>query len=417
MEELIVVRDLSKKFCRDLKTSLWYGVKDLSAEFFGGRIHTNQLRPKEFWAVKDVNFELKRGECLGLIGANGAGKSTLLKMLNGLIKPDTGYIEMKGRVMALIELGAGFNPILTGRENIYNNGAVLGIKKREVDKLLAEIVEFSELEEFIDTPVQYYSSGMKVRLGFSVAVHMKPDVLILDEVLAVGDGGFRMKSFNKINEIIRDAAVIFVSHSMPQVAAITNRVLLLGRGKVEHYGDDIALGIEKYFDHFQGDNPKIEFNEFAEVVDCTILSTLPVLNGETHPVIDYCDNLKVQLALKIDSSINEFHVKLQITDKELKIVGIYDSHHFQGPIQNNQNVCELEVDIPNCIFTNGEYALTIFIQEYDNTNDNKNIRILATYRYWRSFKVRSTKGLGYVPSVVYLPGSTAVKVSHINITN
>src|SRR5690606_40901181 len=135
-------------------------------------------------------------------------------MLNGLIKPDKGRIEMYGRIGALIELGSGFNPILTGRENIYNNGSVLGLNKKEIDGLLEEIIDFSEMEKFIDTPVQYYSSGMKVRLGFSVAVHTDQDVLIVDEVLAVGDAGFRAKSFNKMKEIMKQAAVIFVSHAM-----------------------------------------------------------------------------------------------------------------------------------------------------------------------------------------------------------
>ena len=188
-EVLVKVEGVSKKFCRDLKRSLWYGMKDISSELFG--IHQNgQLRKNEFWAVNDVNFELKRGECLGLIGHNGAGKSTLLKMLNGLIKPDKGTITMQGRIGALIELGAGFNPILTGRENIYNNGAVLGFSKKEIDEKFDAIVDFAEIDEFIDTPVQNYSSGMKVRLGFAVAAQMEPDVLIIDEVLAVGDIGF-----------------------------------------------------------------------------------------------------------------------------------------------------------------------------------------------------------------------------------
>ena len=187
---LVKVEGVSKKFCRNLKRSLWYGVKDISSELFGST-KNSQLRPKEFWAVDDVSFELKRGECLGLIGHNGAGKSTLLKMLNGLIKPDKGKITMKGRIGALIELGAGFNPILTGRENIYNNGAVLGFSKKEIDAKFDAIIEFAEIDDFIDTPVQNYSSGMKVRLGFAVAAQMEPDVLIIDEVLAVGDVGFR----------------------------------------------------------------------------------------------------------------------------------------------------------------------------------------------------------------------------------
>lgn len=160
---LVRVDGVSKKFCKSLKRSLIYGAKDVWTELSGGGKH-DELREGEFWAVKDISFELKRGECLGLIGHNGAGKSTLLKMLNGLIKPDQGCIEMRGRIGALIELGAGFNPILTGRENIYNKGAVLGFTKKEIDAKYDAIVDFAEIEEFIDMPVQNYSSGMKVRL-------------------------------------------------------------------------------------------------------------------------------------------------------------------------------------------------------------------------------------------------------------
>ena len=182
---LVKVGGLSKKFCKDLKTSLWYGIKDLCSGISGNK-NTRELRDKEFWALKDINFELRRGECLGLIGHNGAGKSTLLKILNGLINPDAGKVTIKGRVGALIELGAGFNPILSGRENIYNNGAILGFTRKEIDDKVEEIIDFSEIREFIDMPVQNYSSGMKIRLGFAVAAQMEPDVLIIDEVLSVG---------------------------------------------------------------------------------------------------------------------------------------------------------------------------------------------------------------------------------------
>jgi lipopolysaccharide transport system ATP-binding protein len=235
---LVQVEQVSKKFCRSLKKSLWYGMKDLGNELIGGNgAGRDELRPEEFWAVNDVSFELKRGECLGLIGRNGAGKTTLLKMLNGLIKPDKGRIEMKGRVGALIALGAGFNPILTGRENVYVAGAILGLKVKEIDDKYNSIVTFSELEEFMDTPVQSYSSGMQVRLGFAVAAQMEPDILLLDEVLAVGDAQFQIKCINVIRTLQeRGVGIILVSHNMVNILRYSNAGLYLENGKIKSLG-------------------------------------------------------------------------------------------------------------------------------------------------------------------------------------
>lgn len=246
-DTLIKVESVSKKFCRSLKKSLWYGMQDLGREITG-RCHGGDgaLRPEEFWAVKDVSFELKRGECLGLIGPNGAGKSTLLKMLNGLIKPDQGRIEMRGRIGALIELGAGFNPILSGRENIYVNGSVLGFTTKEIDQKLDEIIDFAELGEFIDTPVQSYSSGMKVRLGFAIAAQMEPDVLLIDEVLAVGDVGFRMKCYDTLLRLVSNGtSIIVVSHDVSQLSRVSQRTLVLNRGS-NVFDGLLAVGIGKY---------------------------------------------------------------------------------------------------------------------------------------------------------------------------
>ena len=240
---LVEVRHVSKKFCRDLKRSLWYGIKDVLNEMnpwqkaVGVTAQNGlDLRLGEFWAVHDVSFQLRRGECLGLIGHNGAGKTTLLKILNGLIKPDSGSITMRGRVGALIALGAGFNPILTGRENIYINAAILGLTKKEIDAQIDSIIDFAEIREFIDSPVQSYSSGMQVRLGFAVATAMKPDVLILDEVLAVGDAAFRAKCFKRIGSIARDCAIIFVSHDQSQMARICTQAMLMASGRSLYYG-------------------------------------------------------------------------------------------------------------------------------------------------------------------------------------
>ncbi len=237
-EVLLSVDGVAKKFCRDLRRSLWYGVRDISSELLGRNSRSQNLRPKEFWALHDISFELKRGESLGLMGPNGAGKSTLLKLLNGLIKPDQGQITVYGRMGALIELGAGFNPILTGRENIYVNAAVLGIPKRKVDRMMDSIIGFAELEEFIDTPVQSYSSGMRVRLGFAVAAQMKPDILIVDEVLAVGDSYFRRKCIDYMRELFQsgDTAVILVSHNLRNIEQVCDRAIYLEHGRVVTQG-------------------------------------------------------------------------------------------------------------------------------------------------------------------------------------
>ena len=197
---VIAVQHLSKKFCRSLKRSIWYGLRDLGSEAVGRRGDHSVLRRGEFWALKDVSFDLYPGETLGLVGPNGAGKTTLLRVLTGLINPNEGRVTVRGRMQALIALGAGFSPVLSGRENIYVNASILGIARKEVDRRLGEIIEFSGIAEFIDSPVQNYSSGMAVRLGFAVAAHLEPDILLVDEVLAVGDEGFQVKCPNKIGE-------------------------------------------------------------------------------------------------------------------------------------------------------------------------------------------------------------------------
>jgi lipopolysaccharide transport system ATP-binding protein len=233
---LIRVEGVSKKFCRSLRRSLWYGVKDTTADLFGYDAPRHHLRRDEFWAVDDVSFELRRGECLGLVGRNGAGKTTLLKMLNGLIKPDRGRVEMRGRVGALIALGAGFNPILTGRENIYINGSVLGLSRKEIEAKVDDIIDFAEIGDFIDAPVQSYSSGMTVRLGFAVATALNPDVLLLDEVLAVGDASFRAKCTQRLGTLVENAAVIVVSHYAHQIQKLCNAALLMRNGKAVNRG-------------------------------------------------------------------------------------------------------------------------------------------------------------------------------------
>ncbi|MCH2203755.1 MAG: ABC transporter ATP-binding protein [Fuerstiella sp.] len=230
---LVHCDDVGKKFCRDLRTSLWYGLRDSAADLLRISRAQNTLRSGEFWANKHISFELKRGECLGLIGHNGAGKTTLLKMLNGLIKPDTGSITIRGRVGALIALGAGFNPVLTGRENVYINSAVLGRTRRETAAVFDDIVDFADIEDSIDAPVRTYSSGMQVRLGFAIASQLQPDVLLVDEVLAVGDNAFQKKCYDRVYEMkARGTSFIVVSHNPYQLERLCDRVATMAHGTI-----------------------------------------------------------------------------------------------------------------------------------------------------------------------------------------
>src|SRR5690606_16318695 len=298
-EVLVQVQHLSKKFCKDLKTSLWYGVKDLASGLSGNR-NDRQLRPKEFWAVKDISFELRRGECLGLIGHNGAGKSTLLKILNGLINPDAGKVTIKGKIGALIELGAGFNPILSGRENIYNNGAILGFTRKEINEKIEEIIDFAEIREFIDMPVQNYSSGMKVRLGFAVAAQMQPDVLIIDEVLAVGDLGFVLKCFKTIDTILPKTAIVFVSHSMPMVSRICSQIILMEKGVAKYNGPDVSKAIDLYYTRFTNNESNIIFTDGS--IELQAVEIIDPINIETGiPQLNWGDDLKIYFKFKLTS--------------------------------------------------------------------------------------------------------------------
>ncbi|MBF0382111.1 MAG: ABC transporter ATP-binding protein [Magnetococcales bacterium] len=230
-EPLIRVDGVAKKFCRHLKRSLLYGVQDVAREMLGKKRSEN-LRKEEFWAVDDVSFTVHRGEIMGLVGHNGSGKTTMLRLINGLIMPDRGSITIRGQVGALIQLGAGFSPILNGRENIHINAAVLGIAKSEINKKLDDIIEFADIGKFIDAPVRTYSSGMRARLGFAVAIHMNPDILLVDEVLAVGDLVFRNKAMDRMMAMANSGvAVVFVSHNLSQVDRLCSSAVLLNKGR------------------------------------------------------------------------------------------------------------------------------------------------------------------------------------------
>tara|TARA_R110002124_G_scaffold287089_1_gene470302 strand:+ start:79584 stop:80792 length:1209 start_codon:yes stop_codon:yes gene_type:complete len=393
-EVLVKVEGLSKKFCKDLKTSLWYGVKDLFSGITG-RHNDGKLRPKEFWAVKDISFELKRGECLGLIGHNGAGKSTLLKILNGLINPDEGKITIKGRVGALIELGAGFNPILSGRENIYNNGAILGFTKKEIDDKIEEIIDFSEIREFIDMPVQNYSSGMRVRLGFAVAAQMEPDVLIIDEVLAVGDLGFVLKCFKTIDKILPKTAIVFVSHSMPLVSRICTQIILLDNGRSISQGKDVATAIDKYYTRFANNESNIVYDDGTLGLDnVSILDTAD--SKSLIPILNWKGELKIHFKFSVKKAIEVPRFSIVIFDKEVRPVALLEHNDNNSNLEIRNNNLEFIVSHKNLQLSKGIYSINLVVARGVNNEPLLRINGIVTFQVihkdevWQPFLLEST---------------------------
>lgn len=238
MEEVIRVEGVSKKFCRNLKQSMVYGSMDVFRNMLGIPYQMDSLRKDEFWALDDVEFGLKQGEALGIIGQNGSGKTTLLRLINGIFPPDKGRISIRGRIGALIAVGAGFHPHMTGRENIYLNGTILGMNKQRIRQAFDSIIDFADIGDFLDAPVATYSSGMTVRLGFSIAVHSNPEILLADEVLAVGDLQFALKCYRKITDYRqKGGSILLVSHGMQLIRNTCNHVLWLDHGRTRAYGE------------------------------------------------------------------------------------------------------------------------------------------------------------------------------------
>lgn len=250
---------------------------------------------EEFWALRNVNFEVERGEVVGIIGANGAGKSTLLKILTGITPPTEGEIIMRGRVASLLEVGTGFHPELTGRENIFLNGAILGMTKKEIERKFEEIVVFAGIEKFLDTPVKYYSSGMYVRLAFSVAAHMEPDILLVDEVLAVGDADFQKKCLGKMEEVATTTGrtILFVSHNMAAVQRLCKRTVLLEKGAVKMFGETEKI-INYYLNEMGSRGTEVQWERSkAPGDDVAILHSAQVVDENHHKIPIATANQKI----------------------------------------------------------------------------------------------------------------------------
>jgi lipopolysaccharide transport system ATP-binding protein len=327
-DTIIKAENVGKKFSKSLKRSMLYGITDVMTSAIGLKSDSGKLRQGEFWALQDISFELRKGETLGIIGSNGSGKSTMLKMLNGIYMPDSGKITIDGRVGALIEVGAGFHPMLSGRENIYINGAILGMSKREIDEKLDDIITFADIGDFIDSPVKYYSSGMYVRLGFSIAININPEILLIDEILSVGDLSFQNKSLRKLAELRDKAhAVIFVGHNLRHVENLCDRVIVLNKGKQEFIGE-AKEGIMKYQELSRkssayATNQKISSNvasrissvEEIEFIDCGFLDA----DGHKTLSITIYDPLNQFCDFRLNRDVEGLNFSLGIIDEMKRV--------------------------------------------------------------------------------------------------
>jgi lipopolysaccharide transport system ATP-binding protein len=369
-DTLVSLENVSKVFCRDLKQSMWYGAKDIFNTLINSKKRKSKnkaidlgpnspedrpLRKGEFWANKDITFSLKRGECLGLIGRNGAGKTTLLKMLNGIIKPDTGNISLRGRLGSLIALGAGFNPILTGRENIVANAMVLGLSPQQIRDQIDEIIDFADLREFIDSPVRNYSSGMQVRLGFSVATVIDPDILILDEVLAVGDASFRHKCYNRINKLVKQSAVILVSHSMDYIGQLATSVGLLNRGQLTIY-KDVHEGIAAYNDMVTDSESTMEADGGKVIAHYPPVNSVEVIIPSS---VEYGEELEIKIRLVLDDAIDDANISFILVNRNEQNVMCFHTGNNRDRVLLKSGQQEICIKVRNLWLHQGEYKWSL----------------------------------------------------------
>lgn len=343
----IEIKNVSKKYTISHKES-YYTLRDTLSNLFS---KSQKKEKEEFWALKDINLEVKEGEILGVIGKNGAGKSTLLKILTQITPPTTGKIAIEGRVSSLLEVGTGFHPELTGRENIYLNGAILGMSQKEIKRKFNEIVAFSEIEQFLDTPVKRYSSGMYVRLAFAVAAHLEPEILLVDEVLAVGDAQFQKKCLGKMGEVAKGGrTIIFVSHNMAAIAELCSRCILLEEGKIISFGSTqkvINKYLSKMTDTKNGEidltDPKLRKNSLENsLFKWTKIRIVNSKNKET-PSIEFAEPFEIIISGKAEKPINDINVGFGVTS----VLGfpLFNSHITDTKLSRNFSQGEITFKI------------------------------------------------------------------------
>ena len=408
-EIVLDVNHVWKVYCRNLKRAMWYGVRDLGREMTGqGHDRTiTKLRPGEFFAIKDATFQVRQGECVALIGPNGAGKSTMLKMINGLVRPDAGKISIRGKVAALIELGTGFNPILSGRENIYINAAVLGIGKREVDRIIDKMIDFAELDHVIDDPVKTYSSGMRIRLGFSVAANLRPNLLIMDEVLAVGDVGFRMKCFSHLRDLINEGvSIIVVTHAVTMLRRVATRSVVFGNGKIVFDGD-LPTGSTIYEEMMNVPSQSTEKRDEKDAGTKARIDDVTVLNEQGQPQLEFetGETLRLQIQLSASEEIRDARViAAMCSPVHGKVASMSTAYQdFQMDLQSGQRTIYLE--FPKLPLLIGAYHFNISLYGSKETDFHQRRTIQGNFRIVGPPLLSDGRGLGGIFKLPHRWGS------------
>lgn len=316
---------------------------------------TSKGNSEYVWALKDIDFELKKGEILGVIGKNGAGKSTLLKLLSKVTAPTTGSIRAKGRIASLLEVGTGFHPEMTGRENIYMNGTIMGMNRHEISSKLDEIVDFAGVERYLDTPAKRYSSGMTVRLGFSIAAHLEPEILVVDEVLAVGDAEFQQKAIGKMQDVSEGEGrtVLFVSHNMSSISQLCNSGILLKNGSIAKTGN-ITDVLDAYA-FLESEKNDIYSNKKANPYQ---IISVKVLNEKEDSQFDFSENVTVEIEVNLPSKKENFYLGVAVNDK-LKRKIFTSQHRVEENSIVNGNVLKKTMVIPRNLLLNGSYSVDV----------------------------------------------------------
>ncbi len=323
------------------------------------RGQSSAVSNETIWALKDVSFEVKRGEVVGIIGRNGAGKTTLLKVLSRITEPTEGYAEIHGRVGSLLEVGTGFHPELTGRENIYLNGAILGMKRTEIDHKFDEIVAFAEIEKFMDTPVKHYSSGMYVRLAFAVAAHLEPEILLVDEVLAVGDAAFQKKCLGKMDEIGRTGrTVLLVSHNMGSILQLCKKAILLEKGHLRAFAAAREV-TQHYLQQFSQGNVSLDTKSFQGTLSSILQFEEVSINDLAQTdgaVISPSSPITIKVAGTCKQDIPAFRINFSIFTKGVRLFTLHDAAKPELLPRGN---FESEVEIPAFFLRPGDYSVAI----------------------------------------------------------